>query len=89
MTLLELLNFAAIMSENSFSNMWRKGAMSVTAILAATLDALATAGFAERFNEYQAWIFPAYLYNWIFGVIFAVILTVIFFIWRKPLSDAL
>lgn len=51
--------------------------------------AFAMAGIADRFYEYQAWIFPAYLYNLIFGVIFAVILTAFFFILRKPLNQTL
>lgn len=51
--------------------------------------AFASAGIADRFYAYEAWIFPAYLYNLIFGVIFAVILTAFFFILRKPLNQTL
>lgn len=51
--------------------------------------AFALAGIADRLNAYEAWIFPAYLYNLIFGVIFAVILTAFFFILRKPLNQTL
>lgn len=67
----------------------RNKLIALLTLLTSSSVAFALAGFAERFYEYQAWIFPAYLYNLIFGVIFAVILTAFFFILRKSLNRTL
>lgn len=67
----------------------RNKLIALLTLLTISSVAFAMAGIADRFYEYQAWIFPAYLYNLIFGVIFAVILTAFFFILRKPLNQTL
>lgn len=67
----------------------RNKLMALLTLLTISSVAFAQAGIADRLYEYQAWIFPAYLYNLIFGVIFAVILTAFFFILRKPLNQTL
>lgn len=64
----------------------RNRLITLLTLLTISSAAFATAGFAERFYDYQAWIYPAYRYNLIFGVVFAVILTALFFILRKTLN---
>lgn len=64
----------------------RNKLINLLTLLTISSAAFATAGFAERFYEYHAWISPAYRCNLIFGVVFAVILTAFFLILRKPLN---
>lgn len=52
----------------------------------------AAAGFADAFNDRQQWIYPAYLYNLIFGVFALVCLWIATIIWKprfSPLIDKL
>lgn len=49
----------------------------------------AAAPWADSFNNYRHWIFPAYLYNLIFGVVYLAALAVVCHVWRKPLNQAI
>lgn len=47
----------------------------------------ALAPMADSFYAYQKWIFPAYLYNLIFGAVSLVGLTSVFCIWKKTVGE--
>lgn len=53
------------------------------------LIADARAGFADRFYDHRAWLFPAYLYNLKFGIVSLIIVGAIFYIFRKQLKKTL
>lgn len=47
------------------------------------LTGWAAAGMADRFFSYREWIFPAYFYNFLFGIVSLAVLAVIFYFNRN------
>ncbi|MDE6269454.1 MAG: hypothetical protein K2M12_01200 [Muribaculaceae bacterium] len=63
--------------------------LSVLFLCTFPLIAYAGAGFADRFCDLRAWLYPAYLYNLKFGIVSLIIVSAVFYIFREQLKKTL